>query len=720
MASVRDAVFCDHCGLPVGAAGTSREHEGERVSFCCLGCSIAWRIVGPGGREGGSESSAYLVRICLGFVLTMIVMLIQWVRYFDPASAATDDYEAFAPLAQLIAATPVMLVLGVPYLWSAAGQLRAGRLGADLLIGLGVMAGYVASVVTMSHGEADPLFFDTACALATLVTVGRWLEASAKERATQGLRAFLSEEGRPARRLLETGEEEVSADKLEAGDRVRVLPGEQIPADGTVLEGRAMVDEAALTGEPLPRPIAPGDAVRAPAIPTDGALVVRIDAVGEDTLLAEVGRVLAQARADRAPLEQLADRVSGVFVPLVIVLAGVVFALDIVAGDTGMQAMLHALSVLVVACPCALGIATPLAVTAALGRLAGKGVLVRSGGALSDLGDVEIVAFDKTGTLTAGRPRVQSITVRPGWTDDGVVEVAAAIEQGSESAWGRAILDAAAARGIELVPAPETRVEPGLGIAGTLALPHIGTRDVRVGSARWLDASAPADAVVVEVDGETAGWFAFHDEPRDEAHEVVAALTASGREVHILSGDAASRVTAVAADVGVPAAHAHGALLPHEKVEAIRDMAAKGVTAFVGDGINDAPALAAADLGIAVGSGSDLAKESAMVSLLGADLTRIPRLFQAAEVTRRAVRWNLFWAFAYNVIAIAWAALLGLPPVLGALAMVLSSLFVIGNSVRLRAALGVMLQWDSPGGPGGPPATSTHAAASEATVAAEG
>lgn len=694
MAAARDADFCEHCGLPVGAGGTARQHEGGLVQFCCLGCSIAWRLVGPGGRIGGSQSSAYLVRICLGFVLTMIVMLIQWVRYFEPDAAASASYEAFAPLAQLIASTPVMLVLGVPYIWSAANQLRVGKIGADLLIGLGIVAGYGASIVTIARGEADPLFFDTACGLATLVTVGRWLEASSKERATQGLRAFLSEKGRSARRVDEAAEEMVSADQLAAGDLVRVLPGEQVPADGTVIEGRAMLDEAALTGEPLPRAVAAGDEVQAPSIPTDGAILLRVDHVGEQTLLAEVGRVLAQARRERAPLERLADRVAAVFVPTVILIAGGVMALDLRAGDGVMDAMLHALSVLVVACPCALGIATPLAVTAAIGRLASRGILVRSGAALSELGEVHTVAFDKTGTLTGGEPAITGIEVRGRLDEAEVLGLAAAVEQGSESAWGRAILRAAQARGLPPRPCPETRVEAGRGITGVVEAPGGVRQSVRVGSARWLDASAPEDVVVVEVDGDVVGWFRFHDAPREEAAGVVGALRETGRRVAILSGDAPERVRRVAYETGVPAQSAVGGLLPGEKVETLRRMSADDTVAFVGDGLNDAPALAAADLGIAVGSGTDLAKESAAVSLLGSDLRRIPRLFDAARRTRRAARWNLFWAFVYNIAAVTWAALFGLPPVLGALAMVLSSLFVIGNSVRLRGSLEQVL--DSP------------------------
>lgn len=661
------------------------------MPFCCLGCSIAWRLVGPGGRAGGSESSAYLVRICLGFVLTMIVMLIQWVRYFEPDAAALESYEAFAPLAQLIASTPVMIVLGIPYIWNAANQLRVGKIGADLLIGLGILAGYGASIVTMAHGESDPLFFDTACGLALLVTVGRWLEASSKERATQGLRAFLSEKGRKARRLTDTADDLISADQLALGDLVRVLPGEQIPADGTVMEGRAMLDEAALTGEPLPRPVAAGDLVQAPSIPTDGAVVVRVDHVGEQTLLGEVGRVLAAARRERAPLELVADRVAAFFVPAVILLAGLVFALDTGAGIDTMQATLHALSVLVVACPCALGIATPLAVTTAIGRLASRGVLVRSGVALSELGEVEVVAFDKTGTLTDGHPELTELVCRAELDEVDVLGFAAAVEQGSESAWGRAILAAARERDIPPRPCPESTVEPGRGIRGRVLVADREGRDVRVGSARWLDPTAPADAVVVEVGGQVVGWLRFHDAARPEAREVVRSLQASGRAVALLSGDASERVARLAAELGIPADAAVGQLMPDEKVARVRELGARGTVAFVGDGLNDAPALAAADLGIAVGSGTDLAKESAAVSLLGSDLRRIPRLFDAARRTRRAVRWNLFWAFAYNVGAVTWAAVYGLPPVLGALAMVLSSLFVIGNSVRLRTQLGQVL-----------------------------
>lgn len=692
----RDApTFCDHCGLPVGAGGVRRKVEEAFHAFCCLGCSIAWRMVGGAARGSASQAAAYLVRICLGFVLTMIVMLIQWVRYFDPASAATGEYERFAPLAQAVAATPVMLVLGIPYLWNAAGQLRQGRIGADLLIALGILAGYGASLVTLLRGEADPLFFDTACGLATLVTVGRWLEASAKERATQGLRSFLSDAARPASRIPRPDAarheaEAVHASDLEVGDLVRVLPGESIPADGVVVQGRALLDEAALTGEPLPRSVEEGATVRAPTRPVDGPLVVRVEKVGEDTLLAEVGRVLAQARAERAPSEKLADRIASLFVPAVLVLAGAAFAFDLSRdGDIG-KASFHAIAILVVACPCALGIATPLAITTALGQLARRGILVRSGSALSAAASVGAVACDKTGTLTRGVPRLEALRAAPGATlePDVALGLAARVEQGSESPWARAILDAAAARGLSGPAADDTVVHPGRGIEGI-----VDGRRVRVGSAAWFDREDPDAPVVVAVDGHVEALLVLEDTDRASAPGFVKTLLEGGVAVHVLSGDAPSRVATVAVRLGVEVTHARGGLLPAAKVEAIRELAEASPkpVAFVGDGINDAPALAAADLGIAVGSGTDLARETAGVSLLGSDLSRIPLFLESARLARRGVRWNLFWAFLYNVIAVGWAAIRGLPPVLAALAMVLSSLCVIGSTWLLRERLAAHL-----------------------------
>jgi heavy metal translocating P-type ATPase len=699
----RAARFCDHCGLPVGGGGHERTLDGAPRAFCCLGCGIAWRLAGPGGREGGSEASAFLARIGLGFVLSMLVMVIAWVPYLEPSAAEDETYRRFAPWATLIAATPVVWMLGGPFLWNAAAALRRGRLGADLLIGLGIFAAWAASIVALASGRPDALYLDTAAGLATLVTVGRWLEATAKEKAARRLREFLSDAERPATLLRDGAEAPVRAADLAPGDLVLVRPGEKVPADGVVVEGSALVDEAAMTGEPLPRAAHPGDEVVAPVIPTDGPLVVRVTAVGGGTRLGEVARVLARARAERSPVERLADRVSAVFVPGVVVLAGLVLARALAGGEGASQATLRALSVLVIACPCALAIATPLAVTAALGRLAERGVLVRSGAALAGLPRVRAVAFDQTGTLTVGRPSLADVGPTPGASEARVLRLAAAVEAASEHALGRGIVAAAAARGTAAATARDVRVVPGRGVEGTVADGASGEAVlVRVGSRAWLappgrpgappvaDApDEPASEVVVEAGGEIVGSLRLRDALRPSAAAAVAALAADGVRSVVLSGDSPAAVRAAAAALALPEAAARGGLLPGAKVEAVRALRAEagGPVAFVGDGLNDAPALAAADLGIAVGSGTDLARETADVSLLGDDLSRLPGLFRAARRTRDAVRWNLFWAFAYNVVGLGVAVVTPLPPVFAALAMVASSVFVIGNSARLRAVL---------------------------------
>ena len=695
---------CAHCGLPVGVGGTRRREQGGEHAFCCLGCSIAWRMAGRAAGEG-SEAAVYLARIALGFGLSAIVMLIQWVHYIDPEAAAHPSFVAFSPLAQVLASTPVLLVLGVPWLWAALQGLRAGRVGTDLLVALGIFAGYGASLVTLLRGEHEPLFLDTVTSLATLIAVGRWLEARAKERATSGLRAFVSGAARPALRLVPGGEpERVVASDLAPGQRVRVLPGEKIPADGVVREGRALVDEASLTGEPLPRAVGPGDGVRAPCVPLDGPLEVEVTAVGEGTLLAEVGRVLERARQERAPLERLADRASAVFVPLVLLLSAWVLWRDLQAGADAATAVVGALAVLVVACPCALAIATPLAVTAALGRLAERGILVRSGAALGALPRLSRVAFDKTGTLTEGRPEVDALVPCPGVGEDELLGAAAALEAHSEHALARGILAAARARGLALQPARDVRVVPGRGIEGWVG-PRGAEQQVQVGSPAWLGAPQDAGQVAVRRGDRLLGTLSLRDRPRASARAALEGLRAGGAEVRILSGDTPQAAEALAGTLGLPPGSAEGGLLPQDKVDRLAGWRGgrRTAVAFVGDGLNDAPALAAADLGIAVGSGTDLARETAAVSLLGDDLSRLPALLKAARRTRAAVRWNLFWAFAYNVAAVAWAVLAHPAPVLGALAMVLSSLFVIATSLRLRARLADDLGAGE-GGPGGPAA----------------
>jgi Cu+-exporting ATPase len=709
--SAAAAGFCDHCGLPLGASRSAREEDGRTWRFCCVGCGIAWRFAGKGGREGGSQASSFLARIGLGFVGSMIVMLVAWVPYLEPEAGASPDYRAFAPWATLAVATPVVLVLGVPYLWNAVAGLARGRLGSDLLVGIGIFAAYAASVVSLAAGRPDALYLDTATGLATLVTVGRWLEATAKERAARRLRALLSAAERPAVRLRAAAqaggrrvEEEVPASGLAVGDLVLVRPGEKVPQDGVVEAGRALLDEAALTGEPLPRAVAAGAAVSAPSIPVDGPLEVRVTAVGEGTRLGAVAAVLARARAERSPVERLADRVSAVFVPGVVVLALAVLARDLRAGAAAAEAGLHALSVLVIACPCALAIATPLAVTAAIGRLAERGILVRSGAALAGLPRVRAVAFDKTGTVTEGRPEVVEVEPAPGVSPDEVLALAAAVEAGSGHALGRGVVAAARARGIAVPASDDVRVVPGRGVGGDVV--EAGRRRrVRVGSAAWIGSAAGAASperateVFVEADGRPVGRLALADRLRPSAAPAVRGLSERGIAVSILSGDSPAAARAAAASLGLPAEAGRGGLLPADKVEAVARLRAEagGPVAFVGDGLNDAPALAAADLGIAVGSGTDLARETADVSLLGDDLARIPALLRVARRTRAAVRWNLAWAFAYNAAGLAWAVARPLPPVFAAFAMVASSLSVVLASARLRAALPRDLAAPSPG-----------------------
>ena len=694
--------FCAHCGLPVSAGRHDRVVDGVARSFCCLGCGIASRLTGPASEAGGGPAAAFLARVGLGVVLSMIVMLISWVPYIEPGAGESESYRRFAPWATLLAATPVVLILGVPYLWNAVAGLRRGFVGSDVLIGLGIFAAYGASLVGFVTGRHDALWLDTATGLATLVTLGRWLEAGAKERSVRGLRSFLSADERPALRLApgaslaSPGEPAaVRASDLALDDRVLVRPGARVPADGVVVEGRAYVDEAALTGEPMPRAVAPGDPISAPVVATDGALVVRVTALGGDSRLGAVADVLARARALRSPLERLAERLSAVFVPLVVAIAAFVWVHDRAAGLSIADASLRALSVLVVACPCALAIATPLAVTTAIGRLAERGILVRTGEALGGLPRVRVVAFDKTGTVTEGHPRVASIEPRGGHDADRALAMAAAVEATSEHGLARAISSAARERGVPIPPARDVVVTPGLGVEGVVDGIRVraGRRSFATEGTATRDAVGPggrSTEAYVTLDGTPALVLSFADELRPSAAPAIAALHARDVACHLISGDGVAPTLEVAAALGIAPARAHGGCLPAEKVERIRRLRvdSAGPVVFVGDGLNDAPALAAADLSVAVGSGTDLARETADVSLLGDDLSRIPALLAAARRTRRAVRWNLFWAFAYNVVGVAFAAVGRLPPVFAALAMVVSSLFVVGNSIRLRTALG--------------------------------
>ncbi len=679
--------LCDHCRLPLSARSYREEHQGRRLAFCCFGCLTVFRLVGSGGEAG--RAGWFLAKLGLAAVLSGNVMMFQSLLYFGSLDALGDDVLRTVSGILLGLSVAVYLLLGVPMLRAAYRAARQGRLVLETLIGLGALAAIGASAVETLRGGRR-LYYDSGTMVLVFVVLGQYLDARARQRATEALAPAVDRERARARVERQGAEASVEPESVRPGERVRVLAGEEIPVDGRVLEGSSDVHEPALTGESVPRQVSFGDAVYAGSVATDGAL--RIEASGEsETLALRIRRWTEEARRRRAPIEIAADRFVSRFIPAVaVVAAGSWLAWGLLRGrwDTG---AVSALAVLVVACPCALGIATPMATTIAIARASRRGTLLRGGATLEALGGVRTVAFDKTGTLTRGRASVRAVSLRggPGVAEADVLRLAAGVEAAIEHPFARAIVSRVRELGIAFAPAAEARAIAGGGAEGTAE-----GRAVVLGSRRLLERSGVLETerlsdgesrsiVGVAIDGRLLAEIELEDPVRPEARDAVDALRRLGVRSLLLSGDRTGAVLRAAREAGID--EARGELSPEGKVEALRrSRRDRSGVAMVGDGINDAPALASASAGIAFGAASGLARHTADAVILREDLVEIPRLLALARRTMRIVRQNLIWAFSYNAIGILLAACGFLRPVIAAAAMVLSSLFVVGNSLRLQ------------------------------------
>ena len=575
--------------------------------------------------------------------------------------------------------------------WKAA---RAGAGNMDLLVALGTSAAWALSTVnlfTAAAGSLPALYYDTSAVLIAVVLLGKWLESRARAQTAGALRALAAL--RPDTARLRGGET-VPLTQVVVGDVVVVRPGERIPVDGTVLEGGGSVDCSMLTGESLPVETDPGGRVAGGSFLRDGVLCVRADAVGAGTVLASIVRLIENAQASKPPIQRLVDRVSAVFVPAVLVVGLATFLGWWAAGAGAAGALLNAVAVLVIACPCALGLATPAAIMAGTGAAARRGILIRDAAALEHACAVTLVAFDKTGTLTTGSPELTDCVAAAGIEVEEVLNLATALQADSEHPLAGAIRRRAVAA------APSAlgfRALAGRGVAAT-----VEARALLLGNRRLLDESgiAPGEladtAATLEAQGRTVSWLAetapmprplgllgFGDAPRPGAREAVATLRRTGIEVMLVTGDSRGAADAIAAALGIDCVAA--GILPEGKAELVAALRARGdVVAMVGDGINDAPALAAADVGLAMGTGTDVAIHTAGITLMRGDPALVPQALDIARRTRRTIRQGLFWAFAYNVVAVPLAAFGQLSPVVAGAAMALSSVSVVGNALRLR------------------------------------
>jgi Cu+-exporting ATPase len=585
-------------------------------------------------------------------------------------------------------ATPVVFFAGWPFHRAAVRAALHRTTTMDTLISLGSLAAYGYSVWSVLSGGREH-YFDTAAVIVTLVLLGKVLEARARMTAGDAARALL-ERGAIEATVLEGGaERRVPIEDLHAGALVVVRPGEKIPSDGVVREGRSWVDLSLLTGESVPVDVGPGDEVVGASINGHGRLLVFVTAVGDATRLAEIVRLLEQAQGSKAPIQRLADRISSIFVPVVLAVAALTFVGWLVSDPAAPgAAMLHAAAVVLIACPCALGLATPAAIMAGTGRAAELGVLFKGAAVFEAARAADVVLLDKTGTVTEGAMTVAKVVSSDGRSEEAVLALAAAAESGSEHPIAVAVVAAAHDRGIDVPPSSDHEVRPG---AGAVAL--VGGTRVRVGRPDGLPTAMSAEVERLAAGGLTpfavwdgevvAGLVAVSDSPKPDARTAVARMRELGVQVGIVTGDRRATANVVAADLGVDRVLAE--VLPEGKVREIERLQAEGRrVVFVGDGINDAPALARADVGVAMGSGTDVALAAADVNLLGGSLSSVADALALSRRTYAVIRQNLFWAFAYNVVMIPLAVFGVLNPAWAAAAMALSSVTVVLNALRLR------------------------------------
>jgi P-type Cu+ transporter len=653
-------------------------------------------------------------RFWIGMVLTLPVFILEMGAHIVGAHNWLDP--RLSNYIQFAFATPVVVWTGWPVFVRGWQSLVTRNLNMFTLIAMGTGVAYVYSVLATffpgifphafrAHDGAAAVYFEAASVITALVLMGQVLELRAREATSGAIRALLDLAPKSARRIKDDGtHEDVALDAVQVGDRLRVRPGEKVPVDGIVREGRSAIDESMITGESMPVTKEAGSRVIGGTINTSGSLIMRADKIGRDTLLSHIVQMVAAAQRSRAPIQRLADQVSAWFVPAVIAVAVVAFATWAVFGREPRfgYGLVAAVSVLIIACPCALGLATPMSIMVGVGRGAQAGVLIKNAQALERLEKVDTLVVDKTGTLTEGKPKVVSIVPASGFDETKLMKLAASVERGSEHPLASAIVAAAVVRKLELSTVDGFDAPAGKGVTG-----NVEGKRIALGNARFLSelkietASLAAEAerlrgdgataLFVAVDGKTAGIIAIADPIKETTPHALSALAASGIRVVMLTGDNRTTAQAVARRLGI--AEVEAEVLPDQKSVVVEKLRREGrVVAMAGDGINDAPALAAADVGIAMGTGADVAIESADVTLLKGDLTGIVKSRQLSGAVMRNIRQNLFFAFVYNALGVPVAAGVLYPvfgillsPIIAAAAMALSSVSVIANALRLRA-----------------------------------
>ncbi|MFN8588337.1 MAG: heavy metal translocating P-type ATPase [Candidatus Eisenbacteria bacterium] len=675
-------------------------------------------------RERAAELAAVRRRFVLAAVFALPIMAIAHAGMLPGVPEVPNGN-----LWQLLFAIPVQFVSGWPFVRGMAKGLARRAPDMDTLVGLGTLTAFTYSLVATfwpaavgelhaAHGASAHVYFDTSATIVALILLGRLLEARAKAGASQAMRALLDLRPRTARRLRDTADatgEDVPLDAVRPGDLLLVRPGERVPVDGTVEDGRSSVDQSMLTGEPVPVEVAAGARVTGATLNQTGSFRMRAERVGADSMLMQIVAMVERAQTSKAAVQSLADRIAAVFVPAVLAVALLAFVAWWASGAGLQAALLRLVAVLIVACPCALGLATPTALIVATGRGAELGILVRDARALESAAAVDTIVFDKTGTLTRGAPQLTDVVTAPGVDEARLLRAAATAESRSEHPLATAIVRGARARGIEPLDPEDFGATPGKGVyamAGGIArvagsgamLEEFGASDAALAAERERLEAQARTVIAVAENGELLGLLALADTPRPEAAATVAALARDGHEVWLLTGDHRRTAHAVAAAAGIAPERVLAEVLPADKRAKIAELQARGrKVAMVGDGMNDAPALAQADAGLALASGTDVAMEASAFTLVRGELGAARDALRLSRRTLQVIRQNLFWAFAYNVVLIpvaagALAPLLAhdgaggilwgwrgtLHPMLASLAMALSSVSVVSSSLRLR------------------------------------
>ena len=684
----------------------------------CPICGMALEPMGLPSADAGPDPELldFTRRFTVGALLTLPLLILS----MGPMAGLTIRPwlgGELAGWAELVLSVPVVLWCGLPFLERGARSLRTGHLNMFTLIALGVSAAFLFSIVaviapgTFPDGFRQPngtvgVYFEAAAVIVVLVLLGQILELRARERTGDALRALLDLATKNARRINPDGSEsEIALEEVRSGDRLRIRPGEKIPVDGTVIEGASAVDESMITGEPVPAEKVPGDALTGATVNGTGALVMEVRRVGADTLLSRIVDMVATAQRSRAPAQRVADKVASIFVPTVVAVAIAAFIAWSVWGPEPAlaYAVVVAVSVLIVACPCALGLATPMSIITAMGRGAQAGVLIRDAESLERLAAVDTLVVDKTGTLTEGKPSLVEIDLTGSIEEKTALRLAAAVERGSEHPLAAAIVAAAEEQNLLIPEASDFSSHSGKGVTGSVEGERVALGNLAMMEAEGIDsvqADAAAEtprqagetAMFLSVDGEIAATLRLADPLKQSAAAALELLRADGIRIVIATGDNAATARSVAGKLKIDDVRA--GLLPSDKAALVAELRDTGATvAMVGDGINDAPALAGSDVGIAMGTGTDIAMETAGITLVKGDLTAIVRARLLARATMRNIRQNLFFAFVYNGAGVPIAAGILFPvfgillsPMLAAAAMSASSVSVIGNALRLRKA----------------------------------